>query len=115
MIYHYFQTFRYARIAEIQGFGLFFIVMWICTSYITVVFFYYLSVFSLQQWFSLKTYRPLAFPAGILIGVFSLSFSSYVEIRDFMHFAHFGLIGVFIEVIIPLFLLGIDIFRTTSQ
>ncbi|MFJ8256705.1 endospore germination permease [Peribacillus asahii] len=81
--------------------------IWVVGTFIKISVFYYGIALGTAQWLDLSDYRPIVWPLGILLVIFSFwSFPSTMELHRYS-FGAFPLLGLLIQMIIPLFLLGI--------
>ena len=85
--------------------------IWIVGAFVKISVFYYATALGSAQWLNLSDYRPIVWPLGILIVVFSFwSLPSSMELERFL-VRFFPLYSLLIQTIIPLFLLGIAVIR----
>ncbi|WP_028394086.1 hypothetical protein [Bacillus cihuensis] len=84
--------------------------VWILGTFIKTSVFYYASVLSTAQWLNLSDYRPIVFPIGILIVIFSFwGFPSVMSLSRYDIFAYFYYLSI--QTLIPLILLLIAVSR----
>ncbi|WHY98360.1 GerAB/ArcD/ProY family transporter [Peribacillus simplex] len=85
--------------------------VWIVGAFVKISVFYYASALGTAQWLNLYDYRPIVWPIGILIVIFSLwSLPSSVDVsRNDINV--FPLQGILMQTIIPLLLLLIAVVR----
>ena len=75
---------RYLRISDfILGIETFFMLLWVSSSYLELLVFFYQPVIGLAQWLNLKDYKPLLIPAAIIILVLSLMPSNAIQSKHF--------------------------------
>lgn len=74
---------RYIYIANfLSGFDAFFIILWMLSSYIELLVFYYPEIVGLAQWLNLKDYKPLVIPIVAVNGVLAMLPSNIVQHID---------------------------------
>lgn len=89
--------------------------VWILGAFVKISVFYYASALGTAQWLNLSDYRPVVWPVGILLVEFSFwSFPSTIELSQYDVFA-FPFYGLFMQTIIPLFLLVIAVIRKRKR
>ena len=89
--------------------------VWIVGAFVKISVFYYVSALGTAQWLNLSDYRPVVWPIGILIVIFSLwSLPSSIDVNrnDIMVFP---LQGILMQTIIPLILLVIAVVRKRNR
>jgi len=80
LTYPIFYMFSYIDIGNfLRGFESIFMLIWITSSYIEILVFFYPSVVGLAQWFNLKDYKALIIPMFIITWWMSLIPSSLME------------------------------------
>jgi spore germination protein KB len=89
--------------------------VWIVGAFVKVSVFYYASALGTAQWLNLSDYRPVVWPIGILIVIFSLwSLPSSVDVsRNDINV--FPLQSILMQTIIPLLLLVIAVVRKRNR
>ncbi|MFD6440836.1 endospore germination permease [Peribacillus sp. NPDC060186] len=89
--------------------------VWIVGTFVKISVFYYASAIGSAQWLNLSDYRPVVWPIGILIVIFSFwSLPSSMDVsRNDINV--FPLQGILIQTIIPLLLLVIAVIRTRNR
>ncbi|ASS93952.1 GerAB/ArcD/ProY family transporter [Peribacillus simplex] len=89
--------------------------VWIVGAFVKISVFYYASVLGTAQWLNLSDYRPVVWPIGILIVIFSFwSLPSTIDVsRNDTNV--FPLQGILMQTIIPLLLLVIAVVRKRSH
>jgi spore germination protein KB len=89
--------------------------VWIVGAFVKISVFYYVSALGTAQWLNLSDYRPVVWPIGILIVIFSLwSLPSSVDVsRNDINV--FPLQGMLMQTIIPLLLLVIAVVRKRNR
>ena len=91
------------------------IAAWIIGAFAKISVFYYATVLGTAQWLNLSDYRPVVWPLGILILVFSFwSLPNIMGLERYLVGA-FPFFGLLIQTIIPLFLLVIAVIRKRKQ
>ncbi|TVY09188.1 GerAB/ArcD/ProY family transporter [Paenibacillus cremeus] len=75
-------AFRYLSIADFfENLEALLLAMWIAGNFVKIAVFYYVSTYSIGQWMKLSDVRPIVFPVGLLILVFSLwGFPNYLTL-----------------------------------
>ncbi|USK61411.1 GerAB/ArcD/ProY family transporter [Peribacillus asahii] len=85
--------------------------IWVVGAFIKISVFYYGIALGTAQWLNLSDYRPIVWPLGILLVIFSFwSLPSTVELHKYS-VETFPFLGLLIQMIIPLCLLGIAVAR----
>jgi spore germination protein KB len=89
--------------------------VWIVGAFVKISVFYYASALGTAQWLNLSDYRPVVWPIGILIVIFSLwSLPSAMDVsRNDTNV--FPLQGILMQTIIPLLLLVIAVVRKRNR
>ncbi|WHY57486.1 GerAB/ArcD/ProY family transporter [Peribacillus simplex] len=89
--------------------------VWIVGAFVKISVFYYVSALGTAQWLNLSDYRPIVWPIGILIVIFSFwSLPSSVDVsRNDINV--FPLQGILMQTIIPLLLLVIAVVRKRNR
>ncbi|TDL86157.1 spore gernimation protein [Vibrio vulnificus] len=89
--------------------------VWIVGAFVKISVFYYAAALGTAQWLNLSDYRPIVWPIGILIVIFSLwSLPSSVDVsRNDINV--FPLQGILMQTIIPLLLLVIAVVRKRNR
>jgi spore germination protein KB len=73
--------FRYINIPNfLLGFDVLFMILWIASSYLEILVFFYQPVVGLAQWLNLKDYKPLVIPMAVLNAVLAMVPSNIVEV-----------------------------------
>lgn len=110
--YPAFSAFRYINVAAFfEHLEAFVIVIWVMGAFVKLAMFYYVLVLGTAQWLHLSDYRPLVFPFGLLVIVFSIwAFPNAAELAEFL-----GTIVPFylplVLTLLPTLLLLIEIIR----
>lgn len=105
-------AFRYISIGNFfENMEALLLAMWVVGNFIKIGVFYYASALSFGQWLNLSDYRPVVFPFGILIVVFSLwDLPSFFRLAFLLRY-----IGPFhlpsVLLLIPLLLLIVAVLR----
>ncbi|PEK99845.1 endospore germination permease [Bacillus sp. AFS017336] len=107
---------RYISIANFfEHLEAIFMAVWILGTFVKISIFYYASVLVVAQLLNLSDYRPIVLPVGILIVEFCFwSLPSTVEISHY-ETAAFPFYALFVQTIIPLFLLLLSLFKRSFQ
>ncbi|MED3835968.1 endospore germination permease [Peribacillus frigoritolerans] len=89
--------------------------VWIVGAFVKISVFYYACALGTAQWLNLSDYRPVVWPVGIFIVIFSLwSLPSSVDVsRNDINV--FPLQGILMQTIIPLLLLLIAVVRKRNR
>jgi spore germination protein KB len=89
--------------------------VWIVGAFVKISVFYYVSALGTAQWLNLSDYRPVVWPVGILIVVFSLwSLPNSIDVsRNDINV--FPLQGILMQTIIPILLLVIAVVRKRNR
>lgn len=110
--YPAFFAFRYVSVAAFfEHLEAFVIIIWVMGAFVKLTVFYYVLVLGAAQWLQLSDYRPLVFPFGLLVILFSIwSFPNAMEMAEFL-----GTIAPFylplVLTLLPTLLLFIEIVR----
>lgn len=89
--------------------------LWVSGVTVKVAIWYYVTVLALTQFFGLKDYKPMVFPLGLILGVWSLVlFNNSAEITKFFG-EEFPYYAFTFELMIPLGLLILAIIRKNSS
>ncbi|MFB5281576.1 endospore germination permease [Peribacillus sp. Hz7] len=89
--------------------------IWVVGAFIKISVFYYGIALGTAQWLNLSDYRSIVWPLGILLVIFSFwSFPSTLELNKYS-VETFPFLGLLIQMIIPLFLLGIALIRKRKR
>ncbi len=87
------------------------IIVWVAGVAVKVAAFYLAAVLGTAQWLNIKDYRPLVYPVGIFILLYSAAlFENSRELVDFLATV-FAPYAYFFELIIPLGLLAVALIR----
>jgi len=87
------------------------IIVWVAGVTVKVAAFYLAAVLGIAQWLNIKDYRPLVYPVGIFILVYSLTlFENSRELVDFLATVFVPYAYLF-ELIIPMGLLAVALIR----
>lgn len=85
--------------------------IWVVGAFIKISVFYYAAVIATAQWLQLSDYRPVVLPLGFLTLLFSFwSLPTFVQLVEFLD-KTFPFYGTLIQVVIPVLLLSIAVFR----
>ncbi|MED3564495.1 endospore germination permease [Bacillus xiapuensis] len=110
--YPVFTAFRYISIGDFfEHLESIVIALWVLGAFIKVAVFYYVLVIGTAQWLNLSDYRPIVFPLGFLITIFSIWVTANAqEMGHFLEtiYPFYGTIGF---TFIPLLLLIFNLFR----
>lgn len=88
--------------------------IWVSGTFIKISVYYYALVLGTTQWLNLSDYRPVIFPLGFLLVLFSFwSLPSLVALIDFFRFVPFY--NMTIEMMIPMFLLLIAVIQKRTR
>lgn len=107
---------RYISIADfLEHLEAIVMAIWVTGTFIKITVFYYVNVISTAQWLKLSDYRPIVFPSGFLLLVFSIwSTSNLQEMSDFLSTsAPFYFLTL--QLVFPMFLLCIAWLRNKVQ
>jgi spore germination protein KB len=89
--------------------------IWVAGTFVKISVFYYVLVLGTAQWLSLSDYRPLVFPIGFLLVVFSIW--SSMNLQELAHFlgtsSPFYLISI--QILVPALLLLVAIIRQRKR
>jgi spore germination protein KB len=89
--------------------------VWIVGAFVKISVFYYASALGTAQWLNLSDYRPVVWPIGILIVIFSFwSLPSTIDVNR-NDTSVFPLQGILMQTIIPLLLLVIAVVRKRNH
>lgn len=81
IVYPSFHLARYILIGNfLAGFEAIFMILWMFSSYLQLLTFYYPSVVGLAQWLNLKDYKPLIIPIAVVNIILAMVPSNIVEI-----------------------------------
>lgn len=106
---------RYAKLDPfIQNFDITIIVVWISGIFIEISLTFYVSVHCIAQLFSLKSYKNLIVPTGILIITFAtISPKSLIELLNFLHYI-FPFYVIAMALVLPLILLFASLIKGST-
>ncbi|OCL27172.1 hypothetical protein U472_06765 [Orenia metallireducens] len=89
--------------------------IWLAGIFINIAIYYYAAVLGLAQLLSLKTYKPMISPVGILIICFSIIIAkNQTELLDFIHYIYPFYIST-IAIVIPTILLLVSIIKNKHK
>ncbi|MFE4812869.1 endospore germination permease [Peribacillus simplex] len=89
--------------------------VWIVGAFVKISVFYYASALGTAQWLNLSDYRPVVWPIGILIVIFSFwSLPNTIDVSR-NDISVFPLQGILMQTIIPLLLLVIAVVRKRNH
>ncbi|MNZ89824.1 Spore germination protein YndE [compost metagenome] len=89
--------------------------IWVIGVFVKTSVFYYAAVLGTAQWFNLSDYRPIVWPTGIFITIFSLwSLPNSVEVERH-NVGTFPPFALCVQVLIPLLLLGIALVKKKAK
>ncbi|WP_307412318.1 GerAB/ArcD/ProY family transporter [Neobacillus ginsengisoli] len=90
------------------------VAIWVSGPFIKISVYYYALVLGTTQWLNLSNCRPVVFPLGFLLILFSFwSIPSLLELIHFLRIVPFY--NMTIEMIIPIFLLLIAVLRKRNR
>ncbi|MZQ81084.1 endospore germination permease [Paenibacillus sp. 5J-6] len=75
-------AFRYISVADFfENLEALLLAMWVAGNFVKIAVFYYVSTYSIGQWMKLSDVRPIVFPVGLLVLVFSWwGFPNYLSL-----------------------------------
>jgi spore germination protein KB len=80
IIYPVFYMSEYLLIGNfLQGFEAIFMLLWLSTSYLEILVFFYPPVVGLAQWLNLKDYQPLILPMAVILIILAMQPSNIIE------------------------------------
>ncbi|MEY2196590.1 endospore germination permease [Neobacillus sp. BF23-41] len=106
---------RYIRIADFfEQIDPVIVAIWVSGTFIKISVYYYALVLGTTQWLNLSNCRPVVFPLGFLLILFSFwSIPSLLELVHFLRIVPFY--NMTIEMVIPTFLLLIAVLRNRNR
>ncbi|MFE5324655.1 GerAB/ArcD/ProY family transporter, partial [Paenibacillus sp. NPDC056579] len=87
------------------------VVIWVAGAYLKIAIYYYVLVLGTAQWLNLSNYKPIVFPLGVLLLVFTLWASP--SLQDHSNFVSKAapFYSSLVQILIPLLLLLIVYIR----
>lgn len=113
--YPIFNAARYISIADFfENLESMVMAIWVLELFVTISVFYYTLVLSTAQWLNLSDYRPIVFPLGLFIMIFSLwDLPSVMELNHINFFTYFYSLSI--QTLIPLLLLLIAVLQKRNR